>query len=300
MRYFHGTAKRGPYFEGWYLKCRTAAGKAVALIPAYHVDGAGRRSASLQVITDSGSWWVDYPAQAFSALAAVFWVRLGENRFRRRGMELRVETEGLSLHGELRFGPFTPPRPDIMGPFRFLPGLECVHGVLSMAHRLEGSLTLNGETLDFTGGTGYLETDRGRSFPRRYLWVQCACPAERGSLMLAVAEVPVGPVRFTGCICAVRHGGREYRLATDRGVRVMAWSAAGAELRQGKYRLRVELPAGAGHALKAPTEGVMDRTVRERVQAEVRCRLWEGERTVLAWTDPCGSVEFSEDGPRGK
>ena len=157
-------------------------------------------------------------------------------------------------------------------------------------------MTINGEGLDFTGGTGYLETDRGRSFPRRYLWVQCGCPAEEGSLMLAVAEVPVGPVRFTGCICAVRHGGREYRLATDRGVRVMAWSAAGAELRQGAYRLRVELPAGEGRALRAPERGGMNRTVRERVQSEVRCRLWEGERTLLAWTDPCGSFEFAENG----
>ena len=59
MRYFHGAARQRPYFEGWYLKCRTAEGAAIALIPAYHADGAGRRSASLQVITDSGSWWVD-------------------------------------------------------------------------------------------------------------------------------------------------------------------------------------------------------------------------------------------------
>ena len=296
MRYFHGAARRGPYFEGWYLKCRTAEGRALALIPAYHVDSAGQRSASLQVITATASWWVDYPAESFSALAAVFWVRLGENRLCRRGLELRVETEGLGLRGALRFGPFTPLNTDIMGPFRFLPGLECVHGVLSMAHRLEGCLTLNGKVLDFNGGTGYLETDRGRSFPRRYLWVQCSCPAEQGSLMLAVAEVPVGPVRFTGCICGVRCGEQEYRLATDRGVRVTAWSAVGAELRQGTYRLRVELPAEEGRDLRAPEQGAMDRTVRERVQAPVRCRLWEGERTVLAWTDPCGSFEFSENG----
>ncbi|MDY3280762.1 tocopherol cyclase family protein [Dysosmobacter sp.] len=296
MRYFHGEIPRGPYFEDWYCKCRTAAGQAVALIPAYHVDSGGRPGASLQVISGGGSWWVDYPAPAFDALPAVFWVKLGENRFRRQGLRLRAETEGLSLSGELRFGPFTPPRRDVMGPFRFLPGMECVHGVLSMAHPLAGSLTLNGEVLDFTGGTGYLETDRGRSFPRRYLWVQCSCPAEEGSLMLAAAEVPVGPLRFPGCLCVVRHGSREYRLATYRGGRVTAWSAAGAEVRQGAYCLQLEFPAGEGHPLRAPRQGAMSRTVRERVQSEVRCRLLEGQRTVLAWTDPCGSFECSESG----
>ena len=61
-----------------------------------------------------------------------------------------------------------------MGPFRFLPGMECSHGVISMGHALEGTLTLNGAVLDFAGGTGYVETDRGRSFPSAYLWTQCA------------------------------------------------------------------------------------------------------------------------------
>lgn len=45
--YYHGREKRGPYFEGWYLKHQTRDGAALALIPAYHIDGGGQRSASL-------------------------------------------------------------------------------------------------------------------------------------------------------------------------------------------------------------------------------------------------------------
>lgn len=41
---------RGPYFEGWYFKLQTGQGEALALIPAFHIDRSGRRSASLQVI----------------------------------------------------------------------------------------------------------------------------------------------------------------------------------------------------------------------------------------------------------
>ena len=65
-----------------------------------------------------------------------------------------MEGRGLSLHGALQCGPFTPLKSDIMGPFRFLPGMECSHGVISMGHTLEGTLTLNGAVLDFAGGTG--------------------------------------------------------------------------------------------------------------------------------------------------
>ena len=46
-KYYHGAGRAGPYFEGWYLKCQTKDGRGLALIPALHVDRAGRRSASL-------------------------------------------------------------------------------------------------------------------------------------------------------------------------------------------------------------------------------------------------------------
>ena len=198
-KYYHGAGRRGPYFEGWYLKYQAREGAALALIPALHIDGEGRRSASLQVLTDRGSWWLEYPGTEFQASEKQFQVRVGQNIFNDTGAWLHIQREGLSLHGVLRSGPFTPLRSDIMGPFRFLPGMECAHGVLSMGHPLEGTLMLNGERLDFSGGTGYVETDRGRSFPSAYLWAQCAWggPADSG-LMLAVASVPFAAGRFTG------------------------------------------------------------------------------------------------------
>ena len=98
-----------------------------------------------------------------------------------------LEEGDFSLKGELRYGPFTRLESDIMGPFRRVPARGCVHTVLSMAHPLEGLLCLNGRYLDFSHGTGYIEGDRGRSFPRTYLWTQC-CWQERqkGSIMLSI------------------------------------------------------------------------------------------------------------------
>lgn len=290
-KYFNGRGKTGPFFEGWYFKCQTKAGKAIALIPAFHITSGNQKSASLQVIADSGAWWLEYPAETFSASRAQFRIQIGPAAFSEAGISLEVEQPGITLHGRLSFGSFLPLKSDIMGPFRFLPNMECSHGVISMTHSLQGMLTLNTEILDFTGGTGYIETDRGRAFPSAYLWAQCSWPC--GSLMLSVAMIPLAGVRFTGCICALIYDGKEYRMATYRGVKVERWSGDGALIRQGKYRLEVALLEEQPQPLRAPVNGAMGRTIHESLCAKLRCRFWNGDTLLLDRTDCTGSFEYS-------
>lgn len=292
MKFFHGINQPGPYFEGWYLKHQSKDGRVLALIPAFHIDPAGRRSASLQVISEEGSWWLEYPDKDFSADPERFRVRVGRCCFCRRGARVEIDREGLSLRGTVHYGPFTPLGRDIMGPFRLFGGMQCSHGVLSMGHGLRGRLELNGEILDFSDGLGYIETDRGRSFPDRYLWTQCGW--KEGGLMLAIATIPLPIGGFTGCICAILHRGREYRLATYRGAKIVKWSPAGAEIRQGKYRLTVELLEEQARPLHAPTEGRMERTIHESLCARVRYSLWRGRVLLLRHNDRCASFEYSD------
>ena len=44
-QYYHGRTEKEPYFEGWYMKYQTRDGRALALIPALHIDASGQRSA---------------------------------------------------------------------------------------------------------------------------------------------------------------------------------------------------------------------------------------------------------------
>ncbi len=295
MKFFHGAKKAGPYFEGWYLKHQSPEGKSLALIPAFHAGRDGRRSVSLQIITDSGSCWLEYPESQFRACESSFRVEVGQAVFHEGGMEASLCRDGLSLRGTLRYGPFAPLRSDIMGPFRFLPGMQCAHGVISMGHPLEGVLYLNGAPLNFSGGTGYIETDRGRSFPEAYLWTQCAWQGtDGGRLMLAVASIPLPGGSFTGCICALFHQGREYRLATYRGARIEGWSASGAAVRQGRLLLSAEVLEQRRQILRAPAEGRMERGIHESLCATVRYRLWNGETLLFQHTDPQASFEYSD------
>ena len=292
-----GKNKAGrPYFEGWYFKCRTKDGKTIALIPAFHKNSNGQRSASLQVISEGGTWWLEYPEAEFHVVRKPLRISLGPNTFGEEGISLQVERNGLSLHVDLRHGPLTPLQSDIMGPFRFISELECTHGVVSMGHRLDGTLTLNGETLNFSGGLGYIETDRGRSFPDKYLWTQCNwVKPETTGLMLAVATIPIlKRVRFTGTICSVNYNKREYRLATYKGARIKTWSEHGAEVIQRKYRLLVEVLEKQGQPLHAPVEGAMGRIIHESLCSKVRYRFWENGHLLFDHTDDGASFEYSE------
>ena len=78
-----------------------------------------------------------------------------------------------------------------MGPFAYFPFMECFHGVLSMKHRVSGSIVVNSKELIFNNGIGYIEKDWGRSFPKRYLWLQCNdFSTEETSIMVSIADIP--------------------------------------------------------------------------------------------------------------
>ena len=100
-------------------------------------------------------------------------------------------------------------------------------------------------------------------------------------------------IRFTGCICALIHDGKEYRLATYRGVKVKRWSEDGTVIRQGKYRLEVEVLGKQPQPLRAPVDGGMGRIIHESLCATLCCRFWSGETLLLDQTDCTGSFEYA-------
>lgn len=293
MKYFHGKNKFGPYFEGWYFKCQTREGHSLALIPAMHIREDGQKSASIQVITENNTWWLEYPISSFTAFPDSLCIQIGGNSFSKGGLLLDIEWEGLSLHGRVRFGHFQSLKSDIMGPFRWLANMECAHSVISMEHSLQGRLDLNGQTLDLNEGTGYIEADRGRSFPTTYLWTQCRW--RDCSLMLSIATIPLGKHYFTGCICAVLLHGRAYRIATYRGVRIQKWSSKGAVLIQGKYRLEVQLLDQKARPLRAPLDGEMNRTIHESLRTKVRYCFWHSKELLFDHIDDHAGFEYAKN-----
>lgn len=144
-----------------------------------------------------------------------------------------------------------------------------------------GSVKLNEKTLCFTGGTGYIESDRGRSFPESYIWVQSNDFKQDCSILVSVATIPFCGFQFTGCICVVQLNRHQYRLATYNGVKIECCTPERITLRQGRYRLDVKVDCNGGHALQAPQSGVMARTIHENAACPAWFRFTDGNTILL-------------------
>lgn len=276
------------YFCGWYFRCQSEK-QTLAVIPAIHMSGR-RRSASIQLISDTGSWNVDLPWEHAEMQTGRPRAVLGGSRFREDGLQLALRADGVSASGELRFGAPAPIRYDIMGPFCCVPFMECRHSVFSMRHSVNGQLRINGTEYDFSDGVGYIEGDRGRSFPKRYAWTQCSF--DGGALMLSAADIPLGPLRFTGIIGVIQLRGREYRLATYLGARAVKLGGGELVIRQGGLTLSAALLDRDARLLRAPASGVMTRLIRENVACRARYRLSEGGRTLLSLESDRAAFEY--------
>jgi len=293
---FEGACKNRNYFEGWYLKHQTDD-RTIAFIPAYHVDKSGYPSASIQIIWDGGSRCINYKVDEFFARAEKFYVKIGNNIFTERGIRVDIKSEGLSIKGNLRYGPLAVLESDAMGPFKLVPFMQCRHGVLSMTHRVWGSLEINGDSIVFDGATGYIEKDWGNSFPKSYLWTQSCWNSDGAtSIMLSIADVPFLGRNFLGCICIILHDGDEYRLATYCGVRIIKCTDSEVVLSQGKYLLEIFMPEKKAYKLNAPVGGSMTRTIHESPSCKVRYRFYIGGRLIFDKTCANASLEYVADG----
>ncbi len=276
------------YFCGWYFKCQSE-GKTLAIIPTEHQSG-NTPSCSLQIITDEGAWNIPFPHEQYHRQRGELRILIGDNRFDSSGMELCVRTSQLTATGAVRFGPLCPIKYDIMGPFRYIPFMECRHSVRSMQHRVTGEICINGMRYLFQNGIGYIEGDRGYSFPREYLWTHCFF--EEGSLMLSVADIPLGALHFTGIIGVIRWRGKETRLATYLGARVEKIENGEIVIRQGNHIFTARLIEKHTHPLLAPVGGSMSRTIHESAACRAAYRLQERTHTLFAFESTMASFEY--------
>lgn len=289
---FHGANKTHSYFEGWYFKHQGKA-HTVSFIPGVNFDMKGKKSAFVQVITDTASFYLEYPYLCFHASDHKMSLQIENNKFSDSGIEINIQTSAIHCTGTIKYESLLSPESDIMGPFRFFPLMECKHGIISMGHSLKGSLLLNNEKIDFDGGIGYIEKDWGTSFPKNYLWVQCndfgGVPC---SVMVSIAKVPFCGRCFNGCICIVNYNGAEYRLATYKGVQIIRYDETGFVLKQGEYVFTADILSQNSQSLVAPQSGSMLRTIHESASGCARFHLYKQNKLLFDLQSNHAGFEF--------
>ena len=218
------------------------------------------------------------------------YVKIGDCIFSDKGITLEFQGDDLSLKGTLNFKDLTPIRYDIMGPFKFVPFMQCRHRVYSMSHTINGEIVLNNHFFKFEKGIGYIEGDRGRSFPKKYIWTG-SC-SRNNSLMLSVADIPFLGFHFTGIIGVLPFNGKEYRIATYLGAKIKEISENTVTVKQGGFEFTAKLLKKKAQSLAAPTNGNMCRTIHESASCEAYYRFSHKEKTLCEFTTDKASFEF--------
>jgi hypothetical protein len=303
---YQGWGSRRKYFEGWYFKVvYTEETKAFVFIPGIAMDESGESHAFIQLLDGKAkkAEYFTFDATLFRPSERKFDVAIGANRFSAGGLTFDMP----AIRGTLRFRDIVPwpshwYSPGIMGPYTFAPFMECNHGIVSMDHSLEGTLVINGEETDFTGGRGYIEKDWGHSFPSAYVWMQSNHFDQPGiSFKASVARIPWVTGNFTGFIAGFWSGNRLYRFteynrscltmlrSTDQGVEL--------EFRNRLHILRLAAPADRTTSLAAPIRGLMDGRTEESMTSVISLTLTDSDNghVIFSGKGRNGSVEISGD-----
>ena len=234
------SGRRRPFFEGWYYKLIDRGERhRYAIIPGvFRGSDPARDHAFVQVLDGSTSRvsYVEYPIDQFASAADRFEIAVGPNRFTAGSLTLDIARPACAVRGGLQFAGITPwpvtlASPGIMGPYAWVPFMECYHGVVSLDHEIAGALDVDGAALDFAGGRGYIEKDWGRAFPAAWVWCQSNHFGRSGTCLTAsVAIIPWLRSAFAGTIVGLLHDGTLYRFATYTGARIERLDVADAEI----------------------------------------------------------------------
>lgn len=291
---YHGWGKTKKYFEGWYYKVITANEKhGFAFIPGIALDDKGNKQSFIQILDGKKQTadYIKFPATNFISQSNTFKTEIAENTFERNKIQLQLQ----NVKGELHFkNPVPWPNkwysPGIMGPYAFVPFMECYHGILSMDHEIEGELEINNKKIDFTGGRGYIEKDWGHSFPSAYIWMQSNHFGEKGiSFKASVAKIPWLGSSFVGFIAGLYFNQELIQFTTYNSTKLirLAVNKKRVELvmENKNYRLEVLAQRNEATELAAPIAGFMDGRISESMTAKLNVKLIHKKTGEILFND---------------
>jgi hypothetical protein len=285
---FQGVGKIKAYFEGWYFKQslfdkKNHIQRTIAIIPGISWDANGAGHAFIQTIDskDGSSTYFRFPVEAFSFQDRPFSVQIDTNRFSLEGLHLDVQHNGSSIVADLSFHNLTPIS-NIMGPYKYVPFMECNHDLVSMYHEVRGNITLvhenqEGDRFTLAPGIGYIEKDWGRSMPSSWIWINALnfdSVHQPASFFFSLAKIPWLKHEFNGFISVLHVDGREFRFATYKQGRIDLLEYQAGVLRilfsDTRYKVEVMVRTSEAGELLAPVHGTMDRRIGECNNAWVR------------------------------
>lgn len=290
---FQGNLSLERYFEGWYFKCVDASGsEAISIIPGISLSGDKTHSFIQFFDRSAGrAEYFKFQKDDFNASKSKFDLKIEKNHFSLSGLELDIDIEGKKVRANLEFSgikpwPVSMFSPGVMGWYRFVPKMECYHGVLSFNHVIKGWIETKGIRRDFSGGKGYCEKDWGTSMPASWIWMQSNHFEEAEvSLFVSIAKIPWMGGWFPGFIAGFYHKGEIHRFATYTGAKLLKLEVTPENImivfRGGRYILEIEAIRAEGVGLPAPVFGEMKAVIKEALSSSVKVILKDTSGKII-------------------
>ncbi|MFX0017017.1 MAG: tocopherol cyclase family protein [Promethearchaeota archaeon] len=278
-------------FEGWYYKLvhqnREAA---IAIIPGF--SSAHPSQAFIQIFNGiTGDYQYNkFSLNDFRYTKNKFEVFIAKNYFSTNMIKLDLSTQDQVVKGELIFKNQVPwpikfLSPGAMGPFAFLPRMECSHAVLSFDNEIYGNLSVNGEEVSFDHGRGYIEKDWGSSFPSGYVWMQSNhFPEQRVSFMASIARIPYLGRSFTGFLSGFLYKDKLYLFSTYNRSKLMDLTInknqVSFKLVKKKQVLEINAIQAKSSDLRSPIQGKMIGKVLESLTSTIHLRFFDQQKNI--------------------
>lgn len=291
--WFQGNRKKKNYFEGWYFKSVSESGEySMSFIPGISITAADSHSFVQAINGKTGqTWYFRFPPEAFKYSRKGFWVSVGPNKFSAKGIELDLQNQHGFFRGKLDFYetalfPVSISQPGIMGWYRYMPFMECYHGVVSLDHAVNGNIESAEGLFNFSNGRGYIEKDWGTSMPESWIWMQTNHFEQEGnSFMLSIAKIPWIGNSFTGFLGFFLHQGKLYPFATYTGAKIKQIDQKGdfinIKIKARRFILEINALKGEKGSLKAPVSGNMERIIHESIDSEIEAKLFNQQGKLL-------------------
>ena len=189
-----------------------------------------------------------------------------------------------------------------MGPYSFVPFMECYHGIISMNHDIEGSLFQNEKEICFDNGRGYIEKDWGHSFPKAYVWMQSNHFSKSGiSFKSSIAIIPWLNSSFIGHIAGVLIDGKLIEFTTYNGTKLNSCDISQENvsiiMQNRLFKLKINAIREKATTLAAPISGFMDGRIDESMKAQIKVELIDkkSNKTILDDTGKSAGIEVAGD-----
>ena len=291
------------YFEGWYFK-NINMDNGISFIPGISINN-GKKYCFIQIITNDYSYYINYDIEDFRYNDNPFYIKIGNNYFSKEKLHIDIKDrkQDLVVYGDISYFDSTNIdtsrfSPNIMGPFSFIPFMECNHAILSMKCKINGYININNKKINFDDGIGYIEKDYGFSFPNKYIWIQGNnFNDEKVSFMCSIANIPFLLFNFRGLICSLIIDGLEYRFATYNNSKIVRYDVNDEKiniiLKKEDYFLYIEAIYNDGLKLVAPVKGEMNKDIKESISAIVKVELRKDDKIIYSGTSKnCGFEIF--------